>query len=165
MVHKVEVEKLCEEYSEIFGLKINIIRFFSIYGEGLKKQLLWDFSNRVMKDLGAKKIPCFGKGTEKRDFIHIQDAIKLIELLIEKDNKLDTINCASGVETSVVEILKLISNELNFTGNLVFDNIAKEGDPKILVANIDKALSIGFSPKIKVEDGIKEYIKWFRKSN
>jgi len=163
--HKVEVEKICEEYSKTFGLNVNIIRFFSIYGEGLKKQLLWDFSNRVIKNIDAEILPCFGTGTEKRDFIHIQDAIKLIEILMNNDTKFDIINCGLGVETSVIDILKLISNELNFTGELVFDNMVKEGDPKILVANIDKALSIGFSPKIKVEDGIKEYIRWFRENN
>ena len=40
-----------------------------------------------------------------------------------------------------------------------------KGDPTSLVANIDKALSFGFKPKIHIEDGIKEYVKWFRANN
>lgn len=163
--HKVEVEKICKEYNEKFGLNINIIRFFSIYGEGLKKQLLWDFCNRVLQNRNEKTINCFGTGNEKRDFVHIQDAIQLIDILTENKNKFEIINCGLSEETTVNEILNLICNELDYKGELVFDNIIKEGDPKSIIANIDKATKLGFKPKINVEDGIKNYVKWFRENN
>lgn len=163
--HKVEVEKMCENYHNNFGLNINIVRFFSIYGEGLKKQLLWDFCNRVTKNPNLKTLPCFGTGQEKRDFIHINDALQLIDILVEKNNKFEIINCGTGQEISVHKILELICDKFNFTGELVFDNIVKEGDPKSLVSNIEKALSIGYNPTTKVEDGIRKYVQWFKQIN
>lgn len=163
--HKVEAENLCRNYHKNFGLDINIIRFFSIYGEGLKKQLLWDFSNRIMESIHEKSLHCFGTGEETRDFIHISDALLLIELLINKGDKFQILNGATGVETNVVDVLTLLSNELNFTGKLVFDNIIKEGDPKSLIANIDKAKELGFSPKIDWIEGMKRYVNWFRQNN
>lgn len=162
---KLEVENLCERYSKDFNLKINIIRFFSIYGEGLKKQLLWDFTNRVYDNVNSKTLQCFGTGEEKRDFIHINDAIELIDILIEQNNNFDIINCGTGKVTSVNSVLKLICDELNYHGQLVFDNIIRNNDPKSIVANIDKAIEIGFDPKIEIESGIKNYVNWFKQNN
>lgn len=163
---KSEVEQLCKNYSENCGLHIKIIRFFSIYGEGLKKQLLWDFCTRIIQKQKEKSIPCFGTGEEKRDFVHIKDAIQLIEVLINMDNiDFDIINCGTGKGNSVKNVLKLLCKELNFEGGLVFDNIVRKGDPKSIIANVDKAESLGYSPKVILEDGIKEYVKWFKKNN
>ena len=163
--HKVEVEKMCELYNKNFGLDINIIRFFSIYGEGLTKQLLWDFTNRVIQNIEENSLPCFGIGEEKRDFVHIQDALQLIEILSNDDKGFKILNCGTGEVKTVLDILKLICDELNFKGELVFDKIVKEGDPKSLISNIDKAIAIGFCPKVKVEDGIKRYVQWFKQNN
>lgn len=159
--HKIEVEKLCENYSKNNGLNINIIRFFSIYGEGLKKQLLWDFCNRLNKSSNTKTIDCFGTGEEKRDFIHISDAIRFIEILLDIDNKFEIFNCGTGTGISVQEILDLICKEFDYKRQLVFDNIVKEGDPKILISDISKAKDLGFNPIISLEKGIKNYVKWF----
>lgn len=163
--HKVDVEEMCKEHHQKFGLNINVIRFFSIYGEGLKKQLLWDFCNRTINNLNAENLPCFGTGEEKRDFIHINDAIELIELLIQNGESFELINGGTNLQTSVLQVLNSICRELNFTGRLVFDNIIKEGDPKVLVANIDNALSIGFNPKTTIEEGLKKYVEWFKGIN
>lgn len=163
--HKVEVEKLCKEYNEKFGLNINIIRFFSIYGEGLKKQLLWDFSNRVCHNFNLKILPCFGTGEETRDFIHIQDALDLIDLLINTEEKFIILNCGSGKSIKVCELLNLVVKELNYKGELIYDNISKEGDPKSLIANIERAKLIGFKAKVDINDGIKKYVGWFKKNN
>lgn len=160
--HKLEVENMCKNYHEKFGLNVSIIRFFSIYGEGLKKQLLWDFCNRVINNFNSIELPCFGTGQEKRDFIHIEDSVKLMDILIKKNNIFEIVNCGTGRAISIHEILNLICKELDYTGNLNFDNIIKDGDPKSLTANIDKAKAIGFEPIIKIEDGIKKYVEWFK---
>lgn len=162
--HKLEVEKLCQKYSKEYNLDIKIIRFFSIYGEGLKKQLLWDFCNRVVNNINSSKLHCFGTGEEKRDFIHIKDAIGLIDILINQNNCFEIINCATGISTRVIDVLKRICTELEFRGELVFDNINREGDPQSIVANTSKAISLGFTTKIKLAEGIRNYVKWFKQS-
>lgn len=159
--HKVEAEKLLQEYHEKYSIKSNIIRFFSIYGEGLRKQLLWDFSNRL-KNNKSDTINCFGTGKEKRDFIHINDVLNFVELLINLDIDFDVFNCAAGKETCIDEILKMLCNEYNIHPEFNYDNIERDGDPKYLCANINKAKEIGFSPKINLQEGISQYAKWFK---
>lgn len=159
--HKVEAEKLLKEYYENFGIKSNIIRFFSIYGEGLRKQLLWDFSNRL-KNLDGNRINCYGNGQEKRDFVHIEDCVSLIYILINADIDFDIFNCASGQEMEIDFILKLLCKKYKLTPEFVYDNIEREGDPVYLCANIDKAANIGFSPKTSIEVGLERYARWFK---
>ncbi len=159
--HKVEAEELCEKYYKEYGISSMVIRFFSIYGEGLKKQLLWDFTNRVNSNITNKSIPCFGTGKEKRDFIHIKDAVALIELIMNKDGY-DIFNCGTGVPTEIDDVLKSICAEIDYTGGLIYDNINKQGDPKCLVADIFKAKKIGYSPEIAVSKGISQYVHWFK---
>ncbi|MBQ8476259.1 SDR family oxidoreductase, partial [bacterium] len=81
--HKLESENLCEYYSKNYGLDIKIVRIFSLYGTGLKKQLLWDFINRAIK--AENVLGCFGTGDEKRDFVNIRDLINFLEILIKKE--------------------------------------------------------------------------------
>lgn len=163
--HKLEVEQLCKNYHNKFGLKINIIRFFSVYGQGLRKQLLWDFSNRFIQNKNAEKIDCFGTGNEMRDFVHISDAVQLIEILINTENTFGFYNCGSGEKTSVREVLENICREFGFNPILVFDNITQEGNPKNLLANISKAQNIGFIPNVNIKEGLKKYVKWFKQNN
>jgi len=163
--HKVEAETMCEEYHKKFGLNINIIRFFSIYGEGLKKQLLWDFSNRMRENFNQKFLNCFGSGKEERDYIHIGDVVAIINLLINAEKDFTVLNCGSGKNTKIRDILNLIINEQNYKGELFFDNIIREGDPTSLTANIEKAKLLGFNPKITLEDGISRYVEWFKQNN
>lgn len=158
--HKLEAENLCKYYNEQYGLNIEIPRIFSVYGNGLRKQLLWDFSNRILN--AEKKLDCFGTGDELRDFVHISDLVRFFEILMLQNEKFGIYNCASGVSTSVKEIMQLILKFNDKTLDLVFDNIEREGNPKILIADISKAESIGFSPKKRIEKGIKEYVEWFK---
>ena len=162
-LHKLESENLCEFYANNFDLDIKIVRIFSLYGNGLKKQLLWDFSNRAIN--AQKDLICFGSGQEQRDFIHISDLLNFFEILLMQDKFFDYYNCAYGSSLTVRDIMENILREMNLDLKLNFDNIKREGNPQILIANIEKARKIGFNPKINFEKGIKDYVKWFKKNN
>lgn len=162
--HKVESETLLKQYYEQYGVKSNIVRFFSIYGEGLKKQLLWDFSNRLA-ERKSDVLRCFGSGQEKRDFVHIDDVISFIEILLKQEIDFGIYNCGTGREVSIDTILNLLCEAYHADIIKEYDVVAREGDPKYLCANIDSAVKLGFAPKIKIEEGIAKYAKWFKNSN
>ena len=158
--HKLEAEKMCEFYAKNYDLDIKIVRIFSLYGAGLKKQLLWDFANRAIR--AKDELVCFGEGTEKRDYIHVLDLMRFFDILIGLDKKFEYYNLASGTSISVKEVMESILRELNLDLKLEFDNIKREGNPEVLISNIDKAKNVGFEPKIAFSEGVKDYIKWFK---
>ena len=159
--HKLMAEQLCNSYSKNFGLKINIIRFFSIYGEGLKKQLLWDASNRLL--LEKQNAEFWGTGEDVRDWIHIDDAVDLIAKVFETATNLPIINGASGQGHSVSEILFSLKEHLNSKATISFKGEQKKGDPSYYVAELSESNSLGWNPKVKLSDGLKRYATWIKK--
>src|SRR6185312_5873943 len=73
-VHKKIAEDLCYSYARHFGARIALVRFFSVYGAGLRKQLLWDACNKLVVGDGRFG----GHGNEVRDWLHIEDAARLL---------------------------------------------------------------------------------------
>ncbi|MEO8413537.1 MAG: SDR family oxidoreductase [Ginsengibacter sp.] len=157
--HKLMSETLCREYYELYILPIAIIRPFSVYGNGLKKQLLWDICNKLQRN---KSISLFGTGGETRDFIHISDLLELTAKIIDNSRfECDVYNAASGTETSVREVAAIF--EKNFPGSEIsFSGEQKKGDPANWKATISKVINLGFTPKANLGNSIADYINWYR---
>ena len=77
--HKLAAENLCKEFNDIFNIQTLIVRIFSAYGPGLKKQLFWDLHQKSLK---SDNVELFGTGYETRDFIFIEDLVRAIKLVI-----------------------------------------------------------------------------------
>ena len=159
--YKKLTEDLCYLYSKTYHLKISIVRFFSIYGPGLQKQLLWDASSKLCKT--DKNITFWGTGDETRDWIHIEDAANLIFRLSELDNSFIIVNGASGIRTTVRSIIEFFRNELNPTVNIEFNNTVREGDPRFYLADITGTKQIGWLPNVSLLNGMSEYLTWIKR--
>ena len=72
------------------------------------------------------------------------------------------VNCGSGKGHKIKDALKIIMNELNI--NLIprFNKLS-DSNPSTLIANISVAKKFGWSPKKKLTDGLKDYVKWYKK--
>jgi UDP-glucose 4-epimerase len=157
--HKKIVEELCESYSKSYNLKIAVIRFFSIYGSGLTKQLLWDASSNLLTARGDAVF--WGTGEETRDWINIQDATELILKVSGCKDRFTILNGANGARVTVRAVLEMLREELGTSGSIKFNNNVRDGDPRFYHAAISKAKSLGWSPKILLRDGISQYVKWY----
>jgi UDP-glucose 4-epimerase len=160
--HKWMSEIICREYNRIYNIPVAILRPFSVYGRGLRKQLLWDICQKVRLH---KSIELFGTGNETRDFIHIDDLVKAISLIIGKGSfNCDTYNIASGTETRIAEIAAIFQTHLNHDSVISFSGQVKKGDPSNWRADITKLKELGFKPTRRFQDGITDYISWFEKN-
>ena len=157
--HKLMSEMICKEYYKFYNLPIDIIRPFSVYGKGLKKQLLWDTCQKLQNN---KSVSLFGTGNETRDFIHISDLAELISKIIGNSTfDCNIYNAATGSEITIRQIADIF--EKHFTGQkkILFSGEVKKGDPLNWKADISKAYKLGFTPKIILYDAIVDYITWF----
>jgi UDP-glucose 4-epimerase len=156
-LHKVFAEQLCKYYSGFHGLKIGVLRIFSIYGEGLRKQILWDACTKF----SSNENMFWGTGNESRDFIAVCDLCEAICLVLDKqDTPFDIYNCASGNSITIGTILNEIG--LHYNMKPEFNGNRKEGDPDYMKANIDKLSKLGFMPKVTLKKGVGDYVKWFK---
>ena len=164
-LHKVISENIYSRFSKMYNLKVLILRLFSIYGIGFKKQLLWDASNKF-KSCTSNQIEFWGTGQERRDWLNIKDFEILVEKMINskkdlfKKDLIDTFNCGSGTTLSVKDILGCLSYNFHYKGQTIFNNIVREGDPFYQCAAIEKVKGIGWHPLINIEKGIENYCEW-----
>jgi len=159
--HKKIAEDLCQSYSEKYDLKVSIIRLFSLYGIGLKKQLLWDAYNKI-KDANLEVV-FWGTGEETRDFIHIDDVIYIIEKLLDKNEKFIVINGGTGIKHTIKDVVGMIKNLVNKDIEIMFNNQVNIGNPIYYWADVSKLNENNFIIKEKFEDGLKDSIKWMDK--
>lgn len=157
-LHKLMCEELCDYYRRIHQFDITVLRVFSAYGNGLRKQILWDLYHKY-KETG--KMELFGTGDESRDFIHITDVMQCIELILKTDSCENVYNIANGEEITIRDLARQYADVLGITyDHIIFNGSVKEGDPQNWCANIDKIKELGYQQKVLLKEGIKEYVNW-----
>jgi len=158
-VHKKIVEEICQSYANHFEVPVAIARFFSLYGPGLRKQLLWDTCKKVEKN----NLNFYGTGKEIRDWLNIVDAAKLLLILSSQAaTTAPIVNGGSGIGTPVSEIINHIIETMNKPGIPLFSQQTKSGDPQGYISDIQKASRFNWKPEIPLEMGIDEYVQWYQ---
>ena len=158
--NKKLAEEMCLKYHKSHNLSINILRMFSVYGIGLTKQLLWDASQKFLS--GQNPVKFFGTGEETRDFVHINDVLKMMSDLIGQKSKFEILNCGCGTSYQVLDVVNMIKNLLGSKSVVEFNQQVNRGNPQHYWADISKAQKLGWSPQILLTDGLKEYIQWVK---
>jgi len=158
-VHKLMAESLCEMYARRYGLSIAMVRLFSVYGEGLRKQLLWDACNKLSRD----DVNFFGSGEEVRDWLHVSDAAGLLRLASEYASKeCPVVNGGSGCGVKVGDILQCLCDAMQIKIKPTFSAVQKAGDPDVLLADITKVKAWGWQAQVDWKGAVQSYVDWFQ---
>lgn len=159
-LHKKIGEDLCCLYGKQYGLVSIVVRLFSVYGAGIRKQLLWDACNKLVGDEAV----FWGTGEETRDWIHVEDVAEL--LFAAKDhatNSSPKVNGGCGSAVSINKLVHELGKHLNYQGNIQFNGKVDVGNPRDFLASVDVVNSWGWLPKKNLKEGIREYVEWFKK--
>ncbi len=161
-VHKAMMESLCRSYAENFGMRVAIVRMFSVYGAGLEKQLVWELCGKLAV-AGNGQAVLSGTGCELRDWLHVSDAADLLRLARALcDRRCPAINGGTGIATSIREVAGLVCKEWGGGAVVEFSGIARAGDPPCLVADCAKVIQSGFQPGVMLAEGIREAVGWYK---
>jgi UDP-glucose 4-epimerase len=157
-MHKLYSEQICGEFVKFFNCKVAILRPFSVFGNGLKKQLFWDVYSKIK---AGTAFELFGTGDETRDFLHISDLIFIIDLVVQKGNfNGEVYNAANGVGVKIKDIIHDFLPLAETSMKYVFNNKVKAGDPLYWQADIAKIETLGYFQRASIKEGLKEYIQW-----
>ena len=173
-VTKKTNELLAYTYSKLYNINCVGLRFFTVYGPyGRPDMAYYSFTNKLL-DNG--KIKVFNNGQCKRDFTYIDDVVNAIEKIIEnKLPKYNIYNIGNSKPILLKDFINVLTNELIDQELLVkkFD-IKKhiellpiqKGDVKETHSNMNKfEKDYKFKPKTTIEEGIKEFVKWYKEYN
>lgn len=157
--HKKVAEDLCRSYGRSCDVAAVCVRLFSVYGAGLRKQLLWDACNKLSR--GERHF--YGTGAELRDWVHVTDAATMLVAAIDQaSTQCPVVNGGTGRAESTRRILTALFDALGSSVAPTFTGEPKAGDPVSLVADPARAFMLHWKPRVSWEQGIAEYATWFR---
>jgi UDP-glucose 4-epimerase len=157
--HKKIAEELLAHYGRMRHLNSVIVRPFSVYGPGLKKQLLWD----ALQKADRNDFQFFGSGHELRDWVYVTDVVRsFIRAIDSASSDVPVYNIGTGNGISVAEVLGHLLNLYKPGAAPVFLGKPKEGDPDRLVADYIQPSPFSEMLTTQMECGLGNYIEWYK---
>ncbi len=131
----------------------------------------------LAKEESLDKVTCWGSGSPLREFMHVDDLADAIIFCLEnwdpdssrapkdsKGNKLYHLNVGTGKDISIKDLAETISDTIDYKGGIIWDKTKPDGTPRKLL-DTSGLSSLGWSPKIKFNDGVKMTIDDFISNN
>jgi len=160
-VTKVVGELYCQVFNDLYGLPTISLRYFNVFGpkQDPNSQYAAVIPKFTVSMLKNESPAIYGDGMQSRDFIfvtHVVDA----NILASLSNRTGIFNIASGKARTINQLFKDIK-EISGTDIEPIYKDPRSGDIKHSLADISKAKSFGFSPKISFKEELTETINWF----
>jgi dTDP-glucose 4,6-dehydratase len=157
---KASADHAVRAYHETYGLPISITNCSNNYGP-------YQFPEKVIplfvtNALDDRELPMYASTQNKREWLHVRDHCRAIELVLESDRVGETYNVGSGVEASIEEIANLV---LELTGKpeslkmIVPDRPGH--DRRYLLDSSKLRRELGWAPEISWEEGLRETTEWY----
>ena len=163
-ITKYTQEQLFSLAGNIISIPTVILRYQNVYGPGQSllnpyTGIISIFSTQLLKNTS---INIFEDGTEKRDFIFIDDATNATITTMEKDAANNEVfNVGSGKATTVLYVANLLKNELKSNSDIIVTGDYRIGDIRHNYADISKIQKIlNFKIKVMLEEGITKFTHW-----
>lgn len=162
-ISKHTVEHYLTAYKKLYDINYSILRYGNVFGPRQdplgEAGVVAIFTDRVLKGE-----PCFifGDGKQTRDFVYVKD-IATANLLAAKAPGSQTVNIATGVETSINEVFALLRDLSGQNQSQAIRKQQRQGEIRCMVMSTEKAeKEIGFNSKYTFIDGIKETIAYYQ---
>lgn len=152
-------ELMCYTYSHLYKLPVTCLRFFTVYGErGRPDMAVAKFTKLICEGSG---IEVYGDGSAQRDFTYVSDIVDGVVNAIYRPSAYEIINIGGANTIDVKRLIELIETALGVKAAVRYGEIMP-GDVPITYADVTKAKKLlGFSPKVRIEEGVQRYVKWF----
>ena len=163
-------ELMAYSYSRLYHLPVTGLRFFTVYGPwGRPDMAIFLFTKAIME---GTPINLFNHGNMRRDFTYIDDAARVVSRLVDRIPAADE-EKAGGVPARIYNIGNHRPEELMHVVAVLEKELGREairrllpmqpGDVAATFADTgDLMRDIGFVPQTPIEDGIRDFVKWYR---
>jgi UDP-glucuronate decarboxylase len=156
-------ETLFFDYRRQHDLSIKVIRIFNTYGPRMHPNDGRVVSNFIMQALKGEPVTIYGDGLQTRSFCYVDDLIEgMIRLMDTPHEVTGPINVGNPDEFTMIELAEAVLKLTGSKSKLVKMPLPAD-DPKQRQPDISRARStLGWEPKVKLEDGLRETVAYFR---
>ena len=160
-ITKHTAESLLVSFCETYNIKYRILRLSNVYGgedSGVskKKNALQYLISEMKND---SPIKLYHGGNFYRDYLHVDDICKAIDLCVAKGRLNEIVNIGSGQKIKFKDVINIAKKELNSKSKIgtmqppIFHKVIQVKD---FYMDTSKLRKLGFSPKININEGIKK---------
>ncbi len=156
-------ETLFFDYQRQYGVNIKVMRIFNTYGPFMNPYDGRVVSNFIMQALQDKDITIYGDGMQSRSFQYIDDLIEgMVKMMNSRDGFTGPVNIGNPVEFSILELVQKIISLTGSNSKLIYGSLPQD-DPLRRQPIIELAKKeLDWKPTIKLEDGLKKTIEYFK---
>ena len=155
-------ETLCMDYHREYGVDVRIVRIFNTYGPNMDPNDGRAITNFVMNAVQGKDLVIYGDGTNTRSFQYIDDLVRGIDLMMQKQGATGPVNLGNPHEMTVKEMAELVIKKVGSSSKLIYVSEATD-DPKQRRPDIAYAKELlGWEPKTSLDEGLAATIAYFR---
>ncbi|WP_439636345.1 GDP-L-fucose synthase [Oceanicaulis sp.] len=166
-IAKIAGIKLCQAYRKQHGADFISAMPTNLYGPGDNYDLKASHVIPALirkahdaKQAGADSIEIWGTGEPRREFLHADDCADALVHLMKVYSGAEHVNVGSGEDLPIRDLAKMVMDVVGFEGALTHDLSKPDGTPRKLMS-ADKLRSLGWSPSISLEAGLKDAYAWF----
>jgi len=155
-------ETLFIDYHKQNNVKIKIIRIFNTYGPRMDPNDGRVVSNFIVQALQNQDITIYGKGQQTRSFQYVDDLVEgMIKLMATPDHFTGPVNVGNPNEFTILELAEKVIQLTGSKSKLIYQPLPSD-DPMMRQPDITMAKKeLDWSPKIQLDEGLIETIKFF----
>ncbi len=162
---KLACEAYCSSYSGSYGIKMTILRYANIFGERSDHGVMYDFYHKLKKT--PKQLKILGDGKQDKSYLHVSDCVSASLTAFENQDRIyDAFNVGSSDKHDVNEIAKLVADSMKLKPEFEYAGGTRgwTGDVKLMLLDVRKIESLGWTEKLSFKEGVKRYVKWLSKT-
>ncbi|MFC1982112.1 GDP-L-fucose synthase family protein [Chloroflexota bacterium] len=106
------------------------------------------------------EVVVWGTGSPRRETLYVDDLADACIFLMNNYDGSEMINVGSGEDLSIKELARIVREVVGFEGVLTYDESKPDGAPRKLL-DVSKIRKLDWSPKISLEDGIRQTYQWY----
>lgn len=169
-VAKIAGIVMCQSYAKQYGMNAISVMPTNLYGENdnfdlesshVLPALIRKFDDALRNNL--KEVVIWGTGSPKREFLHVDDLASACLFLMNNYSSPEIINIGTGEDLSIMELANMVKNCVGYEGQIVWDSSKPDGTPRKLL-DISNLKSLGWSPRVNLNDGIKRTYEWYKQN-
>ncbi|RKY01517.1 SDR family NAD-dependent epimerase/dehydratase [Candidatus Poribacteria bacterium] len=155
-------EALVMAYHRRYGLDTRIARIFNCYGPQMRPDDGRVIPNFITQALKGEPLTVYGDGSQTRSFTYISDLIDGLYRLMLSDYH-EPVNLGNPDEKRIIDLAHIIIELTGSKGGITFKPLPQD-DPKVRCPDITRARRIlGWEPKVPLEEGLRETIRYFKR--
>lgn len=169
-IAKIAGIKLCEAYRDQHGANFISAMPTNLYGPGdnfdlqnshVVPALIRKFHEAKVN--GDPTVTCWGTGSPRREFLHVDDLAEACLFLMEEYDGKAFVNVGTGSDMSINELAELIRRIVGYEGDIVWDTDKPDGTPRKLM-NCDRIHALGWTHRIGLEEGLRSVYEEYRRN-